>query len=163
MFRNTSLLELMQEELPALSQQKKLHYRTNHDEVVALWRLLNKKIFNSKLEMPIIEVVPRCRKYWGMCFGSYEPIKNRRSRCKIRVMDKWFCRQWLITTLAHEMCHQYQWDIVGEKRIREGKEPIMSHGPSFYVFKDRLAKHGIPLKRAQRMRKWFKTQNMFKC
>lgn len=78
-------------------------------------------------------------------------------------MDKWYCRQWLIIVLAHEMCHQYQWDVVGEKRIKQGKNPIMSHGPSFFIYRDKLAKHGIPLKRWQRMRKWFRTQNVFKC
>ena len=90
MFRRHDLLSLMEEDLPTVGSQKRLTYRTDQAEVVALWRLLNKKIFNGKLEMPIIEVVPRCRKYWGMCYGSYVPIKNRRSRCKIRMMDKWY-------------------------------------------------------------------------
>ena len=163
MFKNANLLELMREELPAIAYQKRLCYRTDHDEVVALYKLLNKKIFNNKLSMPTIEVVPRCRTYWGYCFGSNKRSKGKKSYCTIRVMDKWFCRQWLIIVLAHEMCHQYQWDIIGEERLKKGKEPIMSHGPSFYLFRDKLKKHGIPLKRWQRTRKWFKTQNVFKC
>lgn len=161
--RSSSLHELMNEELPPLSYQKRLCYRTDITEVTALWRLLNKEVFNGKLEMPVIEVMPRCRTYWGICFGSWTRIQGTRSYSKIRVMDKWFCRQWLITTLAHEMCHQYQWDVIGEKRLRQGKERLMSHGPSFYVFRDRLAKYGIPLKRHHRMRKWYLTQDLFKC
>lgn len=163
MFRNANLSELMREEFPSVAYQKKLLYRTDHAEVTALFRLINKTIFNNKLPMPEIEVMPRCRKYWGYCYGEPTRIKGRRSSCKIRVMDKWFCRQWLIMVLAHEMCHQYQWDILGDKRLRKGLEPIMSHGPSFYIFRDRLAKYGIPLKRYQRTKKWFKTQNLFKC
>ena len=103
MFRKANLAELMREELPPIAYQKRLLYRTDRDEVIALYRLINKTIFNNKLKMPEIEVMARCRKYWGMCYGSYdEPTKNR-SSCKIRLMDKWYCRQWLITTLAHEM------------------------------------------------------------
>ena len=163
MFKNKSLSELMLEDLPSISYQKRLSYRTTHAEVTALYRLINKTIFNNKLPMPEIEVAPRCREYWGLCFGSYVRPTARKSNCKIRLMDKWYCRQWLIIVLAHEMCHQYQWDIIGEKRLKEGKERLMSHGPTFYVFRDKLAKYGIPLKRHHRWRKWLKTQNIFNC
>ena len=78
-------------------------------------------------------------------------------------MDKWYCKQWLITVLAHEMCHQYQWDVQGPKRLKAGKEPMLSHGPSFFVFRDKLAKHGIALKNSHSRRRWFKHQNFFKC
>lgn len=163
MFIKANLSELMREELPPLAYQKRLLYRTDHTEVVALYKLLNKTIFNNQLAMPTIEVMPRCRKYWGYCAGSIERSKGKKSLCTIRLMDKWFCRQWLITTLAHEMCHQYQWDILGDKRIKKGLEPIMSHGPSFYLYRDKLKKYGIPLKRHYRMKRWLKTQNLFKC
>ena len=163
MFRNASLLELMREELPNIAYQKRLCYRTDYNEVVALYRLINKTVFNNKLEMPIIEVVPRCRKYWGLCIAGFERPANRRSYCRIRLMDKWFCRQWLITTLAHEMCHQYQWDIEGEKREKQGMHRLMSHGPSFFTFREKLKKHGISLKSAHGQRRWFKHQNFWKC
>lgn len=78
-------------------------------------------------------------------------------------MDKWYCRQWLITTLAHEMCHQYQWDIIGEQRISGGKDRLMSHGPSFFIFRDKLKDQGISLKTAHRSRKWFRYQNLFRA
>ena len=162
MFRNQSLLELMAGELPTIGYQKKLCYRTSYNEVINLYRLINKTVFSNKLEMPEIEVVPRCRKYWGICFGGSDRLPGRRSYCKIRVMDKWFCRQWLITILAHEMCHQYQWDILGEQRIKKNKDRIMSHGPSFYIFKEKLAANNISLKRFHRSKKWFRTQNFFK-
>jgi hypothetical protein len=163
MFKNQTLSEIMSEELPTLGKQKRLGYRTNHNEVIYIYKLLNKTIFNNKLEMPIIEVMPRCRKYWGICFGAHERLHGRRSYCKIRLMDKWYCKQWLITTLAHEMCHQYQWDVEGLKRLHIGKEPIMSHGPSFFIFRDKLKKYGICLKSAHSKRRWFLHQNLFKC
>ena len=78
-------------------------------------------------------------------------------------MDKWYCKQWLVTTLAHEMCHQYQWEIIGAERISMGKDPIMSHGPSFFLFRERLKEHGISLKTSHSKRKWFKYQNLFRA
>ena len=153
----------MESPLPSIGQQKRLSYRTNINEVTRLYKMLNWYIFDNTLSMPTLEVVPRCRKYWGMCYGSYDaPIRNR-SSCKIRLMDKWYCKQWLVAVLAHEMCHQYQWDIQGLERRKVGKDPIMSHGPSFFVFRDRLKKHGISLKGAHSRRKWFLYQNLFKA
>ena len=153
----------MESPLPSIGQQKRLSYRTNINEVTRLYKMLNWYIFDNALSMPTLEVVPRCRKYWGMCYGSYDaPIRNR-SSCKIRLMDKWYCKQWLVAVLAHEMCHQYQWDIQGLERRKVGKDPIMSHGPSFFIFRDKLKKHGISLKGAHSRRKWFLYQNLFKA
>lgn len=162
MSKKSELQKLMMAELPGIGYQKRLCYRTSQAEVINLYRLLNREIFDNQLPIPEIEVVPRCRTYWGLCFGEIYKERYQRSYCKIRLMDKWFCKQWLITTLAHEMCHQYQWDIEGAKRLNRGKEPLMSHGPTFFVFKDKLAKHGISLKRAHSQRRWFKTQNLFR-
>ena len=162
MFRKANLAELMREELPPIAYQKRLCYRTDYDEVVALYRLINKTIFNNKLIMPEIEVMARCRKYWGMCIGSHDKLKNG-SYCKIELMDKWISPQWMIATLAHEMVHQYQWDIAGPEREAEGLNAIMSHGPSFFQFRDLLKEHNIPLKTAHSQRRWYKHQSLFKC
>ena len=165
MSKNSQLYRLMTTDLPPRTFQKRLRYRTNHHEVLALFKIINREIFNDVLPTPNIEIMPRCRQYWGICMARsvYPDYSYRKSNVTIRLMDKWYCKQWLITTLAHEMCHQYQWDIESQKRIREGKEPLMSHGPSFFIFRDKLQKHGIPLKRSHGMRRWFKHQSMFKC
>ena len=157
------IAELMDSPLPSIGYQKRLLYRTDYNEVINLYHQLNYHVFDEALSIPIIEVVPRCREYWGVCYGSYEKIPYRRSLCKIRLMDKWYCKQWLITTLAHEMCHQYQWDIIGEQRLKQGKERLLSHGPSFFIYKEKLAEYGISLKTAHRQKQWFKYQNLFKC
>jgi hypothetical protein len=152
----------MSENLPNISYQKKMGYRTNNTEVENLYKLINQTIFESKLIMPEIEVRGRCRQYWGVCFGEIEKPNESHTYCRIRVMDKWFCKQWLITTLAHEMCHQYQWDIIGEERKNQGKDPLMSHGPTFFIYRPKLAEHGISLKKYHGMRRWFRTQDLFK-
>lgn len=149
---------LMQSDLPSVSAQKRLLYRTNQDQVENLYRLLNINIFQNSLIMPEFKVIARCRKYWGYCIANEDPKPNK-SVCVIKLSDKWFCKQWLIIILAHEMCHQYQWDIEGLERLNMGKKPIMSHGPSFFKFKHNLAKYNIPLGReAMGAHMWFSKQ-----
>jgi hypothetical protein len=79
------------------------------------------------------------------------------------MMDKWFCPQWFVTTLAHEMVHQFQWDVLGPERQDNGKDWLMSHGPSFYAFREDLEPHNISLKVAHSQRRWFKHQDLFKA
>jgi hypothetical protein len=148
--------------LPTLTEQKRLLYRPSHSDVVHIYTQLNEKVFGNELYRPKINVLPRRRKYWGMCVGSWHPL-NTGSLCEINLMDKWFCPQWLVTIIAHEMSHQYQWDIIGPEREELGMDSIMSHGPSFFIFRDKLERHHIPLKTAHSMRRWFKYQDLFKC
>jgi hypothetical protein len=160
-YESLTLKELMASPLPPISYQKRLLFRPTLAEAKYTYNLLNEQVFASELIRPTIILGPRRRKWWGMCEGSIDQHSNG-SYCKIQLMDKWFCRQWFITVLAHEMAHQYQWDINGPERAEAGKDWIMSHGPSFFAFRNRLEEHDIPLKTAQRMRKWFKYQDMLK-
>lgn len=165
MTKYSKLQVLMSEGLPNRTSQKRLMYRTTPAEVLELFHVINHEIFNNKLPIPNIEVMSNCRTYWGLCSANAFTLypDPEVSNCTIRLMDKWFCKQWLITTLAHEMCHQYQWDVIGHRRIKEGREPLMSHGPTFFLFREKLAKHGISLKRSHGMKRWFRHQNLFKC
>ena len=69
----------MREPLPSIGYQKRLSYRTNEAEVIELYKIINKACFNNKLDIPEIEVLGRCRKYWGMCFASYDIVKYRKT------------------------------------------------------------------------------------
>ena len=162
MMINADLITMMQEPLPSIGSQRRLIYRPTLPEVVSLYQLINTTIFDGAMTMPDIKLASRCRKYWGMCFGGTELVGHTNTYCTIKLMDKWYCKQWLITILAHEMCHQYQWDIYSNQRVENDKDRIMSHGPSFFIFKRKLAEHGISLKVAHRQRKWFMHQNLFK-
>ena len=68
----------------------------------------------------------------------------------------------MVIVLAHEMSHQYQWLVRGAVRRSKNREPIMSHGPSFFEFKKKMAEYGIPLKDCYCDIKWFKTQDIMK-
>lgn len=137
--------------LPPISFQKRKGYRPSLREVKHIYKLLNKYVFNNKLVMPPLQI-GICRTYWGMCVGLHQSTKKG-TYCKIRLMDKWFCVQWLVTTLAHEMVHQYEWDVLRKK---------MTHRQSFFMWRDVLAKYNIDLKTYHGQRKWFRYQDFYR-
>lgn len=148
--------------LPPVYIQRRLPYRPSKSDVRHVYEQLNWLVFDNKLSMPKLVLASHCKKYWGMCIAETS-MNYTGSYCTIKLMDKWFCPQWMVTTLAHEMCHQYQWDVDGPKRARKGKDFILSHGPSFFIYRDKLAKHGISLKTSHGQRRWFKHQDLFKA
>ena len=97
----------MNEKLPTIAQQKRQPFRPNDAVARKTWRVLNATCFNNELNMP--EFTFHARKtWWAMCCsdaGKPRPLKSR-SCCEIQLSDKWFCRQWFVDTLAHEMAHQ---------------------------------------------------------
>lgn len=141
----------MKTPLPPISYQKRKLYRPKPREIKQIYSLINKYVFDDQLNMPRIHIGV-CRKYWGMCSG-HEKVQRRGTYCTIRLMDKWYCVQWLITTLAHEMVHQYEWDIL--------RKP-MTHRQSFFIWKAKLAKFNIDLKTYHGSSKWFKYQDFKK-
>lgn len=151
MARPHPLKELMKTPLPPISYQRRKGYRPSLREVKQIYKTLNKYVFNNKLIMPPIEIGV-CRTYWGICAGQYTPTKKG-TYCRIRLMDKWFCVQWLVTTLAHEMVHQYEWDILRKK---------MTHRQSFFMWKEQLDRFSIDLKTYHGQKKWFKYQDFKK-
>ena len=159
---NYSLSEIMEFPLPPVYIQKKLPYRPTKSDVRHVYNEINYHIFDHKLKIPKLILASHCKKYWGMCIAD-SMVNYTGSYCTIKLMDKWFCPQWMVITVAHEMCHQYQWDIEGPKRVKKGKDFIMSHGPSFFKFRDKLEKHSISLKTSHSQRRWFKHQDLFKC
>lgn len=159
----SKLLQLMSEPLPSISLQKKLYYRPTKKEIKELYNIINQEVFDNQLPITKLELKSHCRGYWGMCIADGFDTRKKRSQCSIVLSDKWYCKQWLINTLAHEMVHQHQWDVYSKERSKENKNPTMNHGPSFYKFKKQLAEHGIILKRASGSKRWFKYQKLSKC
>jgi hypothetical protein len=151
MARPHPLKEIMNSPIPSVTYQKRKLYRPNIQEVQKVYCLINRYVFNNKLVMPPIEL-GICRKYWGMCFG-YEQEMNPGTYCKIKLTDKWFCKQWFVTTLAHEMVHQYEWDVLNKN---------MTHRQSFFMWKEKLAKFNIDLKTYYGYKRWFKYQDFKK-
>jgi hypothetical protein len=69
----------------------------------------------------------------------------------------------MITILAHEMAHQYTWDIERPAREAVGKKGLMSHGSSFLQHRAKMAEFNIRLKHYLYINRWFKYQRFDKC
>lgn len=150
-YRQT-VARFMSDELPTVTEQKQKLYRPTIGQVEFYYRLLNHLVFDDRLIRPDL-VIRRLGGAWGLCIG------HRDLRCEIHITDRFYCKQWFLAVLAHEMCHQYQWQVLGQERIINKKKPIMSHGPSFFLFKTRLKKLGIPLKITFKTGRWFRLQD----
>lgn len=157
------LNQLLSEDLPALYLQKRKPYRPSMDEVVYTYKILNKELFNSKLFIPNIIFLNRPKKYVGECKANTSfPEYTNKSNCAIYLTKNWYCRQFFIAMLAHEMVHQYQWDIESRDRIKNKLMPTISHGPTFYKHRKKFLKFNLPLKKTFRIDYWFKYQNLLK-
>ena len=158
--RFNDLKKLMDEPLPKKSLQRSKPYRPKMKEVKALFRLINREIFYNKLPTPKF-VLGRLHDAIGMCSGTEGPVRKTKSYCTIYLADRYYCRQWFISTLAHEMVHQYQWDVFSNIRVKRGLTRHMSHGPTFYIWRKKLAKYNIALKQnVLKDKHWFNKQDV---
>lgn len=143
MARPHPLRILMNSPLPPSSEQRLNCYRPSIREVCKIYSVINKYVFGHRLTRPPIEL-GICRGSWGWCHGN-DNMTRKGTYCRIKLADKWPYIQSMVTTLAHEMVHQYQWDIGRLKRERMGREIIMSHGPSFFEWRSKLLEFNINL------------------
>jgi hypothetical protein len=171
MARPNLISQYMNAGLPIISHQKKLLFRPSLYEVDSLYRAINRSVFDNQLTQPEI-YVGTIRKAWGLCTWLTERQKRsswgkQGTWCSIQLMDKWISPQWFCVTLAHEMVHQYQWDVYRwEHRETFGRDISIesdAHGPSFYAWRPRFEENGMPLKRWHGQRRWYKSQNLFKA
>jgi len=144
----------MQTPLPIKTYQRERGFRPTRKEAYESFEIINYYVFGNDLRPPRINF--RTLRYWGICVGE------REGEASIKLHNQFFSVQWFITILAHEMAHQYQWEIHGPERIRQNQTPIISHGRSFFQFKNKMAKFGIPLRVMYDERKWFRHQDIMR-
>jgi hypothetical protein len=156
----SQLRRLLETPLPSISQQRRKPYRPTEQEINRIYSLINRAVFDGQMTKPGI-VTGREVNALGWCIGL-KPPQRRRSGCLIRLTDKWYSVHWLIFVMAHEMCHQYQWDIIGPERLAKGRRPLISHGPSFFQHRERLSEIGVPLLKVVHMYRWFQYQDLRK-
>jgi len=163
MARPNPIRKIMQSALPTKTEQRKFPYRPQIQELEYTYDLLNRYVFDNALNRPEI-TTRQHQKAWGLCEGDLaEDDSKIYYQSKIILHNKWYCPQWMVTILAHEMVHQYQWDVLGPERYSKGKHWLMSHGPSFFMFKGVLEDYNIALKVKYGRRRWFETQDLFAC
>ena len=162
MARPNPIRAIMEAELPSITYQRRLSFRPSYADINYAYNICNKYLFDNRLRKPVIQQGSR-RQTWGFCQWEND-YDNTGSYCTISIMDKWFCPQWFIQTLAHEMVHQYQWDI-HRFEYHNGKMDKKSgaHGPDFFMFRERFDHYGLYLKQWYGQKRWFKHQDFRKC
>lgn len=165
MARPNPIRVLMNQPLPSITEQRKKCFRPKQSEVIYAYNILNQYLFKNQLCRPKIQL-GTIRKSWGYCLWLDDPQPTG-SYCTIKLSDKWFCSQWFLNTLAHEMVHQYQWDVYRWDHLNEnGREMNCysgAHGPSFYYWREKFEHYGLNLKISFSQRKWFKYQDFTKA
>lgn len=165
MARPNPLRRIMSQELPGITYQRRKSFRPTDEDITYSYNIINKYIFDDALTRPVI-TKGTIRRAWGYCLWQNEEQETG-SWCRIRLMDKWFCPQWFMNTLAHEMVHQYQWDIDRWHHIelhgRDIHQNSGAHGPSFYAWRERFEYYDLNLKISFGQKRWFKHQDFTKC
>jgi len=162
MSRPNPIRRIMESPLPSLTYQRRLQFRPTYKDINYAYKIINRHIFNNVLHKPVIKQGTR-RDTWGFCTWEFEKQKSG-SWCIIQLSNKWFCPQWFIQTLAHEMVHQYQWDKIDkETRSLAFYNPSGAHGPSFFEWREQFAYYGLDLKTAHGRVRWFEYQDFAKC
>lgn len=159
MARPNPIWAVMEAELPSITNQRRKLFRPGIADAIYAYKIINRYVFDNKLRRPIIEIA-QTKKCWAYCHWHEQPVWNG-SWCSIRLTDKWFCPQWFLNTIAHEMVHQYQWDIY--RWDHSLPENSGAHGPSFFMWREQFGYYGLTLKTAFGQRRWFKHQNFSKC
>ena len=120
--------------------------------VAAFWyRKLNGLLFNNKLPGCYIEI-KKLHYDWGRCVGDWDNRKTPKGRFNQRIIpyhipttyrielhSKYPRWKDFIETLAHEMVHLYQMQIM--------KDPYSNHNQNFYSFRNKFKAVGLRLYR----------------
>lgn len=164
MARPNPIRHIMESPLPSATYQRRKSFRPSLHDINYAYNIINKYVFDNALVRPYLHQ-GIMRKTWGYCQWHVEPQQTG-SYCSIKLSDKWFCPQWFMNILAHEMVHQYQWDVHRHEYIRSYGKDMHSksngHGPSFYAWRDRFEYYGLNLKVSFSQRRWFKYQDFNK-
>ena len=165
MARPNPIRTIMEAPLPSITYQRRKLFRPNDADITYAYNIINRHVFKSQLQMPVI-TTGRLNHAWGVCSWHHN-LDIQGTHCDIWLADKWFCQQWFMNTLAHEMVHQWQWDIDRWDHLNEhGREMHVhsaGHGPNFFAWRDEFEYYGLNLKTFFRQRKWFTYQNFAKC
>lgn len=117
----------------SLPRSKVKHVPTKRQ--ISYWfNLINKEVFDGTIPKFNEVEITRLHGAWGNCIGK-GGTHNREKICNLQINHHTKSKHHLVEILAHEMVHSWQWHHLHD----------MDHGPTFFKWKPRLAKHGIPL------------------
>jgi hypothetical protein len=108
-----------------------------------VYNLINRYVFDNGLD-PAKLHIKRTRGYWGLCDGEQNANGDYFTK-EIILANRFPSLSHFVAVVAHEMVHQFQWDILSNEREDQGLPPIMSHGTSCFAWRSPLAEYTIPL------------------
>ena len=125
-------------------------YRPSLPVAQSWFRTLNRGLFGGRLIEPPIHI-GRLMGDWGRCCANWDNRKTRRGTYNQKVIpydktkieysielhSKFPSWKDFIETLAHEMVHLYQMQVM--------EDPYANHNQNFYSFKSRFKTHGLAL------------------
>lgn len=123
-------------------QGKKSKYQATLHDARTVWSALNHAVFGGVLNLPEKFIVQNRSTwdFWGECEGWIRGSRWGQPYTKaIRLQRIYRNPKTFIDVMAHEMVHQYEWE-------RQG---VMSHGRTFFAWKEKLEEKGIPLDRGR--------------
>lgn len=165
MARPNPITAIMEAPLPSIMYQRRKLFRPSAADLLYAYKKINRYVFDNQLRRPVLELgqTQRC---WAYCSWENEHQFNG-SFCRIRLNSNWFCPQWFVQTLAHEMVHQYQWDIYRWQHIDQFGRDLDprggAHGPSFFAWREQFEYYGLTLKTSFGQKRWFKHQDFSRC
>lgn len=118
---------------------RKNKYFPSLDEARRWHRTINREIFDNQLQS-FVEIEIRRR---HGCYAEYEGEKTSDGEYYTSMisLNKWFLsKKHFISTIVHEMVHQYQWEHLNE----------LTHGKSFFAWQPKLEKYGMKLQERQK-------------
>lgn len=99
-------------------------FQFTYRHVIYWFGIINRAAFKNKLPLPKFKI-KRMRNTWGWCIAS-------ESSMVIKINENINSRSLFLSTLGHEMTHQYQYMFEGG---------IMNHKESFKIWKRFFKKH----------------------
>ena len=138
-----------------MSDDKKI-YATNEQDIRIWFDIINQAVFLGKLRTNFTRIsIVRQRKNWahytGDCSNVSESLQEKLDGIGI-VSDLSISKNFpnirgFINVLAHEMVHHYQFECE-----KPGFDPTnISHGKSFWKWKDPFRKYGLNLQRVPKI------------
>ena len=121
------------------------------DAVAVRWyNILNQSLFEDKLTRPVIQV-KRLRGCQGQLHMDWDGRYSRKGTCdqnvlpyhnptfgyKIELNHRFKTWRAFLETLAHEMVHQWQVEII--------KDPTANHNKNFFGWREKFAKYKMQL------------------
>jgi hypothetical protein len=165
MARPNPIRAIMASPLPSITYQRRKQFRPNAEGINYAYMIINKYVFNNQLKKPKI-LVKQLPRQWGNCL--WDAVQHPGgSSCIITLVPNWFSVHWFMNTLAHEMVHQYQWDVYRFEHEDYYGRPMYensgAHGPSFFAWREQFEYYDLHLKTYFGQKRWFKYQDFTKC